>query len=396
MEITLPTDIDGFLSQQCPTCEQSFRVIFGEGSDEPIAFCPYCGFEGQNCWLTTEQERHIQDIVANTILKPELKKMESQLKQASGGLMKIEAKSNIKEASSPPIDADEPLELIDFPCCNETIKVERNDKLFCIICGEEKDVKMSESKKVFLSHKGQDKEIVKQFKATLDLLGYETWLDEDAMPVGTPLERGLQNGMKDSCGVVFFITPSFKDEGYLQTEIDYAVAQRREKNDKFVIITLLLSGENGDSGNVPDLLKPYVWKTPKNHLEALREIVKALPIERKDIDWREGVGGVVLKSKIPSKTTELCEEAKTLLLEAVLTEDGQIWKYSSNDGEEITIANKSIIPGKEPRTVARWVGGLEDLQRRRFIKDRGHEGHVFDVTREGYDAAYELKKHSTE
>ena len=40
-------------------------------------------------------------------------------------------------------------------------------------------------KKIFLSHKSSDKNLVLDFKETLDLLGYETWLDEDAMPAGT-------------------------------------------------------------------------------------------------------------------------------------------------------------------------------------------------------------------
>ena len=65
---------------------------------------------------------------------------------------------------------------------------------------------VSDAKKVFLSHKGVDKGKVTEFKNTLALLGYDPWLDEDAMPAGTPLERGLLQGMQDSCGVVFFIT----------------------------------------------------------------------------------------------------------------------------------------------------------------------------------------------
>jgi hypothetical protein len=67
---------------------------------------------------------------------------------------------------------------------------------------------MSNSKKIFLSHKGIDKALVIDFKETLKSLGYDPWIDEDAMPAGTQLERGLLQGMKDSCGVIFFITPA--------------------------------------------------------------------------------------------------------------------------------------------------------------------------------------------
>jgi hypothetical protein len=58
----------------------------------------------------------------------------------------------------------------------------------------------------------------------------------------------------------------------------------------------------------------------------------------------------------------------------------------SMGGESIQVAGKAIIPDQEARTIARWVGGLEDLQRRRYIKDVGHKREVFEVTREGYEA----------
>jgi TIR domain len=68
--------------------------------------------------------------------------------------------------------------------------------------------------KIFLSHKGFDKPLVREFKSTLALLGFDPWLDEDAMPAGTNLERGILKGFTDSCAVVFFVTPEFKDESF--------------------------------------------------------------------------------------------------------------------------------------------------------------------------------------
>ncbi|MCL2649276.1 MAG: toll/interleukin-1 receptor domain-containing protein [Phycisphaerales bacterium] len=147
----------------------------------------------------------------------------------------------------------------------------------------------SDSKKIFLSHKGVDKEIVVDFKKTLEAFGYAPWLDEDAMPAGTHLERGILKGMQESCGVIFFITPSFKDEGYLETEVNYAIQGKRAKGDKFAIIALQFVGPNGSVGEIPDLLKSYVWKKPKSHLEALREIIRALPISAGAVDWRSEI-----------------------------------------------------------------------------------------------------------
>ncbi len=139
--------------------------------------------------------------------------------------------------------------------------------------------------KIFLSHKGIDKPRVREFKDTLSLLGFEPWFDEDALSAGDKRDRGLLQGLKESCAAVFFITPSFKDEKYLASEIDYAIDEKNEKGDNFAIITLVFE-ENGQKGQVPDLLRTYVWKEPKTDLEALREIIKALPVKVGDVNWK--------------------------------------------------------------------------------------------------------------
>jgi hypothetical protein len=131
--------------------------------------------------------------------------------------------------------------------------------------------------KVFLSHKGADKPLVRQYKETLQLLGFDPWLDEDAMTAGENLERGLLNGFHQSCAAVFFITPAFSDEKYLATEVDYAIAEKRKKGDEFAIIALVFETD-GKKGSVPALLHNYVWKEPHTDLEALQEIIRALPI----------------------------------------------------------------------------------------------------------------------
>lgn len=386
MQISFPTDADGYLSQECPSCVQRFKVLFGEGSEEPISFCPYCGHKGRDCWYTKDQVEYIKAVTADVVLGPEIKKLEREVKRASSGLLKIDMKAEIPEAGPPPMETYEMLDILHFPCCNETVKLTRHERHYCIICGKEMDMAVSGAKRIFLSHKGIDKGKVTEFKSTLALLGYDPWLDEEAMPAGTPMERGLLQGIRDSCGVVFFITPSFKDEGYLETEINYAIQEKRLKGDRFAVITLQFIGADGKVGEIPELLKTYVWKKPKTSLEALREIVRALPIAPAVIDWREGIEGVVTVQKIRSTSTELSAEAKTIL-KAATTGDGQILCLRHSGGQTVEVGGKELIPDQTPRTVALWVGGVEDLQRRRYITDIGHEGEVFQVTREGYEAA---------
>ena len=244
---------------------------------------------------------------------------------------------------------------------------------------------ISDSKKVFLCHKGNDKELVIEFKKTLKILGYAPWLDEDEMPAGTPLERGLLQGMQDSCGVVFFLTPYFKDEGFLETEINYAIREKREKGDKFAIVALQFVGTDGYMGEIPELLNTLVWKKPNTPLEALQEIVRALPVAPGIVDWRDEISGIDTISKTKSTSKELSGEAKSIL-KAATTNDGIISHSRYMGGQQIQAGDKELIPDQDSRTIASWVGGLEDLQRRQYIRDVSHKGEVFEVTREGYEA----------
>jgi len=144
---------------------------------------------------------------------------------------------------------------------------------------------------------------------------------------------------------------------------------------------------DGNVGEIPEMLTTYVWKKPKTSLEVLREIVRALPIAPNVVEWREGIDGVVTVPKIKSTSTELSAEAKTILKEAA-SGDGRIFCHKGFGGPTIQVGGKKIIPVQSlPRIVALWIGGIEDLQRRRYIMEVGHKGEIFKVTREGYEAA---------
>jgi hypothetical protein len=147
------------------------------------------------------------------------------------------------------------------------------------------DYTMGGSKQIFLSHKGADKLMVREYFRVLKTLSFDPWLDEDAMVAGTLLERGILEGFERSCAAVFFVTPSFRDENFLATEVNYAVAEKRKKGDRFAIITVVFS-EKKQKGKVPALLEQYVWKEPRSHLEALDEILRALPIRPLEIRWK--------------------------------------------------------------------------------------------------------------
>jgi ribosomal protein S27E len=387
LQVSLPTDEDGFLSQRCPSCERTFKVRFGEGAEEPIAHCPYCGYEGIECWWTNEQAEYVSAVAAAELLGPELKRLTRRM-SSTGGLIDIRGNVTLPEVPATPLEVDDPgFAMVTFPCCNETIKHDGEaEQLNCIICGKTIEVIMERADKVFLSHKGRDKPKVREFKEILAQLGFRPWLDEDAMPAGTVLERGISQGFKDSCAVVFFVTPDFKDENYLATEVEYAIREKRAKGDQFQIITLCLHGKDGDKGQVPDLLQPYVWKTPQTDLGALQEILKALPISVGGTRWKDKVASARASGNEENshKNKQLGPEASKLLAESACN-DGEILAVRSSGGFHIQAGTTSFVEESSPRSEATWQSALDELVRRGFIRDRGHKGEVFGVTKEGYE-----------
>ena len=177
----------------------------------------------------------------------------------------------------------------EFEHHQETVFGETKDSTLVRFNIFQEDYLLNRTTRLFLSHKGADKPMVRRFCDSLRLLGFDPWIDEDAMPAGTELNRGILQGFKDSCAAVFFITPQFQDEKYLRSEINHAVAQKIEKGDRFAIITLLFSDEQGRKGIVPELLHPYVWKEPASELDGLMEILKAIPLAVGPVSWKSGL-----------------------------------------------------------------------------------------------------------
>lgn len=363
---------------------------FGEGAEEPISHCPYCGFEGSECWWTREQAEYLSAVTAVEILGPDLKRMAGRI-SSQGEFLGVQANMTLPDIPAEPQEVDDSaFEIITFPCCQETIRHDgESNQLNCIICGESVEVRMERADKIFLSHKGCDKPKVREFKKTLELLGFRPWLDEDAMTAGVELERAISQGFKDSCAVVFFVTPSFKDEKYLATEVNYAIREKRSKGDHFQIITLCLQDDSGEQGQVPELVQVYVWKKPQSDLEALREILRALPIALGPTKWKEGQEASALDDTVASnskRNKQLGSEATDLLCEAA-AHDGTILAVPTSAGLHIQVGTRSFVEEGNPRSEATWLAALKELVQRAFIEDRGHKGDVFAVTKKGYEYA---------
>jgi hypothetical protein len=136
---------------------------------------------------------------------------------------------------------------------------------------------------IFLSHKSIDKDIVRPYYQFLKELGLEPWLDEADMKAGDTLHREIADAFDQSCAVVFFVTKNFTDERWLKREVDHAINRSIERDGRFVIITLVF-----DDAELPRPLQERLYVKVRNEVDAVREIIRALPIEVGPARWRKG------------------------------------------------------------------------------------------------------------
>jgi len=139
MKVSLETDADGFLSQECPACLKRFKAVFEEGSDKTIGHCPYCGHVGNDCWWTEEQIAYFQGVVTDEMVAPMLGDFARDINQMSrpGDLVQMKAEVSHDPSAAAPVEPDGDLQVATFACCGERIKHDGSaDRLRCVICGQ--------------------------------------------------------------------------------------------------------------------------------------------------------------------------------------------------------------------------------------------------------------------
>jgi hypothetical protein len=83
----------------------------------------------------------------------------------------------------------------------------------------------------------------------------------------------------------------------------------------------------------------------------------------------------------------LSPDAVALLKAATADVSGVIMFGRYGAGVEISVGDTTFNEDSMPRTVARWEGAIEELEKRGFIKAGSSAREVFEVTRDGYAAA---------
>lgn len=142
ISLRIPSDDDGFISRECPTCLGTFKAKVIDGGTI-VHFCPYCGHEGDDCWWTPDQLAYAR-AAAMEALSPEIDEMAAELESASSGLIKVTVERSTPERPVAPIESSATEEAHSFSCCGTEAKIERHllmtsggatAPVTCISCG---------------------------------------------------------------------------------------------------------------------------------------------------------------------------------------------------------------------------------------------------------------------
>ncbi len=143
ISVSIPTDADGYVSQECPGCRRRFKVRFEQGTGKTLSHCPYCRHDGEQCWWTTEQVEYLQAVASKQVVEPMLNDFARDMKRLNkpGSFIKFDAKVSHRPTPRAPAESETPMPVAEFECCQESIKHDgRSPELRCVICGKTKSV----------------------------------------------------------------------------------------------------------------------------------------------------------------------------------------------------------------------------------------------------------------
>lgn len=140
MEISIPTDDDGYVLLKCSHCGTFFKATPSDVKDNGILklYCPSCGLVSDN-YITEDVIELVLVMAKNAamgMIYNEFKKVESQF--SKGSLTFKAGKRPDPEPENPIRSGIEALEIASFPCCNRTAKIKPMLKMtgcYCPFCG---------------------------------------------------------------------------------------------------------------------------------------------------------------------------------------------------------------------------------------------------------------------
>lgn len=139
-EIEFEGDSEGYVTYECPFCDEQFKLVASEIQDEYVKleelFCPYCGLvDSLDKFYSKEVVEYIQSFAAEWMMKAIHKN--SGLIRGSKNI-KVDFKKVTYTPIGQPIEIDSVEEVFVCKMCEKNEKVLCNigfSKIFCAYCG---------------------------------------------------------------------------------------------------------------------------------------------------------------------------------------------------------------------------------------------------------------------
>lgn len=140
MEISIPTDDEGYVLLECPNCGTYFKATPNDIKDDGVleVFCPSCGLIGEN-YITGDVLELALSMAQNKFMDAiydQFSDMERQLK--NGPITFNPGRRPEHEPENPIHSGIEAMEVANFSCCKRTAKIKPILKItgcYCPFCG---------------------------------------------------------------------------------------------------------------------------------------------------------------------------------------------------------------------------------------------------------------------
>lgn len=142
-----------------------------------------------------------------------------------------------------------------------------------------RDVEEGRTKKlrIFVSHRGTNKNLARKLARILAEIGIDPWLDEDKMNAGDDLIAKIRSGIKNSDAAVFLVSADFIDSGWLRKEVE--IAERHQiDNRRFRLIPIRLM-----KAEVPENFEHLLWAEADDSSDAILQVIRAIESLRSDM-----------------------------------------------------------------------------------------------------------------
>src|SRR2546429_6003075 len=101
ISVTMPTDEDGLVGRECPSCGMYFKLKSGTGLPTTQCSCPYCNYRDEsNEFMTQDQKEYLTSIAAREFLAPLLQDFAddlNRLETPSNGFIQLKISTTVPD-----------------------------------------------------------------------------------------------------------------------------------------------------------------------------------------------------------------------------------------------------------------------------------------------------------